>query len=181
MPKVKAHITQTVAKGFANIAGRRLPMYQSDVTFREVRGQTIMSLKPKSGRKSSPAQQFMRWLWCVVDQMYRGFTLGQFNYWKRYYWWARYKGLTKKASAERATKTKIWGYRGNIGYYAFFMKQGLRQSLSQYFTDYLKAQWRISKRYKDGDELVVEAEICYQPHVWIPREPRELKLERVRW
>lgn len=180
MPKVKSKLVTAVVKGYANIVGRRLPTFQSDVYFREVAGKTIMSLKPKQPKRSKSYSTFLNWLWCIVDLMYRGMTLGKFNQWKRFYWWARDAGLTVKGSVERATKTKITGYKKNMGYYAFFMKKGLTWDLEKYFSDYLKAKWRINSCAWKDEVMEIEAEIVHKELVWIPREPRILKVERVR-
>lgn len=180
MPKVKSKLVTAVVKGYANIIGRRLPTFQSDVYFREVAGKTIMSLKPKQPKRTHSYSTFLNWLWCIVDLMYRGMTEGQFNQWKRYYWWARDAGLTKKGSEDRATKAKITGYKKNIGYYAFFMKRGLHFDLEKYFWSYLKGKWRVNRHEYKDEMIEIEAELVHQELVWIPREPRILKVERVR-
>ena len=179
--KVKSRILDGALKGYKNQVRGWNPTTNLDLYYRIVKGEIVMSLKSKPPERRSPQQQFRGWLWCIVDQMFRNLSLGQFSLWKRYYWRKRAQGKTVKTSVKRGTKSPFKETGRNMGYYAYFMKKGLHWDFLEFFWSWLKAKWRVNHAYVKGTDIIVEFQIVHRERVKIAREPRILRAERIRW
>jgi len=181
MVKVKGKFVLAWKKGFGNVVREGTFNPLAKAYFRMLGGHSALCKTTQHKTKPSDKQEFRRWLYKQVDRMYKNLTIGQFILWKRFYWYARNLGWTVKKKTERKRPDEIKEVKKNMGYRAFFMHRGLRWKLLDWLYLWLKAKWRLETFTESEQEYLVIAKIVHREDVELPKEPREYKVERVRF
>jgi len=181
MVNVKGNFLLAWKKGFGNLTHPALHQPLMKAYFRMLGGHSALCKTTQIKTEPSEKQLFRRWLYREVDRMLQYMTIGQRIVWKRFYWYARARGWTAKKSSLRRKPDEIKEVKKNMGYRAFFMHRGLRWKLEDWLYFWLKAKWMLETLSEDADNWIVKAKIVHREDVKIPTEPREYKIERVRF
>ena len=149
-------------------------------TFEVVGGRCKIKARKFFAHATTPKQRVQRLKWCDADFMFRNLTLGQFALFKRYYWRERRRGRTLKESYHK-TKTAVGtGARRDMGYYAYFMKRGLRWDLKEYLSRYLGSKWIIESVAPHAGGFLVKARLEHREAWRVVYEPIERSFIRGR-
>ena len=181
MVKVKGKFVLAWKKGLGNLVHPALHNPLVKAYFRMLGGHSALCKTTHHKTSPSPAQEFRRWLYKQVDRMLANMTIGQKILWKRFYWYARGRGWTVKKIFKRKKPDEIKEIKKNMGYRAFFFHRALRWKLEDWFYLWLKAKWRLESFSESEQEYLVIAKIVHREDVKIPKEPREYKVERIRF
>lgn len=181
MPKVKGKIVPAWSGSLARHRSRYSPIHGAHITFRMLGGEGAICERVIPKQEPTEAQLLQRWLYREVECMLRNMTVGQALTWKRFYWYARSRGWTVKHSHRGPRATEVKDTKKNMGYRAFFFSRGLRWMLSEWFYRWLKMKWRFETYTETEDMCILEVKLVHRDLRFIPTEPREYKVERIRF
>ena len=150
-------------------------------TFRMLGGHSALVERTQIKTEPSEAQLAQRWLYAQVDRMLDNMSLGQAILWKRFYWYCRARGWTVKFSHTELGTDEIKDTKKNMGYRAFFFKRALCWNLNDWLYLWLKAKWRLSDYSETAEDAVFRVQIVHRDLVKLPTEPRDYKVERIRF
>ena len=179
--KVKGKHVTAWKKAFGGHRTRYAKTNFPAVYFRMLGGESELVERYQHKTDPTPQQEFQRWLYKIVDKMLFDMTIGQAILWKRFYWYARARGWTVKHSHKGTRADEIKETKKNMGYRAFFFKRALGWNLGDWLYLWLKSMWRLVDYSLTEDTITVEARILHRDLYRLPTEPREYKVERIRF
>jgi len=142
----------------------------------------IVLLKKQTVKRTpSLAQLQIREKWALIDKIIDEMSAGQYIAWKRYYWYARGRGRTHAKDEAKGQKGHYKRSCKHMGYRAYFIKLVMTDKLAEFLYNYLKARLRIVDITRKECNVYLTYEVVHRDDVELIPEPREYKIERIRW
>jgi len=181
MVKVKHKIILAAKKGLGNLAHYVLKQSNVKAYWRMLGGHSAICITRQIKTTPTPKQAFQRWLYSIAEDLWYNMTDGQFILWKRFYWVCRARGWTVKSSTGRKKPDEIKETKKHMGYRAYWVKRILTWKLADWLYSWLKARWSIPVVSETEQEIILHAKIIHAEDEFPMREPREYKVERIRF
>jgi len=181
MVKVRGKIHPAYKFVFLKKRTRFSPLGGLKVGLRMLGGRS--ALTKTTIRKTEPSEKQLQRRRCYsyCEELFHNMTDGQFVLWKRFYWWARARGWTLKKVSKRVRADEIKDTKKHMGYRAFWMSRCLREVLGDYISSWLKAEVELVRMTEEDGNVCFTIRVTHREDVKLPIEPRDYKIERIRF